>query len=83
MPAADARCDWLSDLIEPWHAGTMREKDRNGYEQHLLCCPPCLAQNDKATLAFAALPSAGTAAQPPEDLMTRLLTQLPVDAPEA
>lgn len=49
----------------------MRETDRDAYEQHLLFCPPCLAQNDKARIAFSALISAPTQ-PPPEPLVAHL-----------
>lgn len=40
----------------------MPDDDRTGFEQHLLCCPPCLQQHDKATRAMAALPAAAPSA---------------------
>jgi hypothetical protein len=75
MRAVDARCDVLAGLVGSWHTGTMREVDRDAYEQHLLFCPPCLVQNDKARLAFAALPAAPNE-PPPDDLVRRLADQL-------
>lgn len=76
MDARDARCDGLSHLVGSWHTGTMREADRNGYEQHLLFCPPCMVQNQKAGLAFAALRSAGPGG-PAVHLVDRLTARLP------
>lgn len=75
MKAVDVRCDVLSGLIGQWHAGTLRDADRDAYEQHLLFCPPCLVQNDKARLSFAALSAAATE-PPPEDLVHRLTDQV-------
>jgi hypothetical protein len=69
--AVDARCDALSTLVVRWHTGMMLERDHDAYEQHLLFCPPCLVQNDKARLSLAALP-AGANEVPPEDLVARL-----------
>lgn len=64
MAEIEDRCDVVSGLIGRWHAGTLRDADRTDFEQHLLCCPPCLAQHDKATLALAALPHAAAATAP-------------------
>jgi hypothetical protein len=58
----------------------MREADRNSYEQHLLFCPPCLAQNDKARPSLAALAGAA-ATPPPEDLLGRLTAMVDARAP--
>lgn len=75
MRAVDSRCDVVSSLISSWHDGSMRDADRSGYEQHLLFCPPCLAQNDKARLALGALHSPPSASPPPE-LLDRLVRRL-------
>jgi hypothetical protein len=53
----------------------MRDADRDAFEQHLLFCPPCMAQNDKAGLALAALTSAPTT-PPPGDLVDRLAARV-------
>lgn len=75
MNAVDARCDVISGLLGRWHAGTLRAADRDAFEQHLLFCPPCLAQHDKARLAVAALVRApGTAA--PVALVERLVARV-------
>lgn len=71
MRAVDVRCDVLSGLVGRWHMGSLRDVDLDAYEQHLLFCPPCLVQNDKARLGFAALSAAATE-PPPEDLVHRL-----------
>lgn len=75
MKAVEVRCDVLSGLVGRWHAGTLRDADREAYEQHLLFCPPCLVQNDKARLGFAAL-SAVAAELPPEDLVQHLINRI-------
>ena len=64
MSLVNDRCDVVSALIGRWHAGTMDDVDRSGFEQHLLCCPPCLQQNDKAALGLAALHSVATRRRP-------------------
>jgi hypothetical protein len=74
MRASDVSCDVVFGLIGRWMDGEMTERDRDAYEQHLLFCPPCLAQNDKARLALAALREATTAA--PGDDIRRRLAQL-------
>ena len=76
MSLANDRCDVVSALIGRWHAGTMNEADRSGFEQHLLCCPPCLRQNDKAALGLAALHEAATGS-PPDGLVEDLRVLLP------
>ncbi len=76
MTLANDRCDVVSALIGRWHAGTMRDADRSGFEQHLLCCPPCLQQNDKAALGLAALRGAATES-PPGQLFEDLHVLLP------
>jgi Putative zinc-finger len=72
------RCDAVSGLIGRWHAGTLPDVDRSGFEQHLLCCPPCLRQHDKAALALAALPAASSPVPP-----TRFLDELRALLPKA
>jgi hypothetical protein len=75
MSTVRDRCDVVSALIAKWHTGAMRPKDRDSYEQHLLFCPPCLIQNDKARLALAALSTAASQ-PPPADLVRQLTDQL-------
>jgi hypothetical protein len=75
MNAARDRCDVVSGLVASWQAGTMRDVDRNAYEQHLLYCPPCLIQNDKARLALTALRSAPVT-PPSDDLVARLTERI-------
>jgi len=70
MNASDTRCDVVSTLIMSWHVGSLREQDRNAFEQHLLFCPPCLAQSDKVGLALTAL--AELPVDPPPELLRRL-----------
>jgi Putative zinc-finger len=73
--AVTARCDVVSGLIGRWLAGTMRDADRTAYEQHLLFCPPCLAQSDKARAALLALAGAPSDA-PPGGLVDRLTARV-------
>ncbi len=82
MRTVDVRCDVLSGLIGQWHAGTLRDADRDAYEQHLLFCPPCLVQNDKARLSFTALSAAATQ-PPPEGLVHRLTDRVRSQASQA
>jgi hypothetical protein len=77
--AVEARCDVVAGLVSRWHFGTMRAVDREAYEQHLLFCPPCLVQNDKARLSFAALADVPTVV-PPQELVDGLTAM--VAAPE-
>jgi hypothetical protein len=72
---ASARCDAISGLVGRWQKGLLSDIHRHAYEQHLLFCPPCLVQNDKARLAFAALPAAATE-PPPVDLVRRMAARL-------
>jgi hypothetical protein len=65
----------VSNLVIRWQTGELPEADRDAYEQHLLFCPPCLAQNDKARLALAAL-AAAAAGSPPAELLARLVGQV-------
>lgn len=51
-------------LMIRWLAGDLDERDGEVYEQHLLFCPPCLIQKDKARIALAALPTAATVSAP-------------------
>jgi len=68
-------------LIGRWQKGLLSDVHRDSFEQHLLVCPPCLAQNDKARLAFAAL-TAARAKSPPEDLVRRLAAGVAVRGTE-
>ncbi|MEU8340222.1 zf-HC2 domain-containing protein [Spirillospora sp. NPDC048832] len=71
MRAADVSCEVVSGLLFRWQAGALPEAERDAYEQHLLFCPPCMAQNDKAHAALSALGSVA-AAMPDEALRRRL-----------
>ena len=73
--AVELSCDTASRLVGSWRAGALTTAERDAYEQHLLVCPPCLRQNDKARLAFAAL-STALDTSPPEDLLVRLTEQV-------
>jgi len=75
MHSVGPACDVVSGLISRWHAGSIRDTDREPYEEHLLCCPPCLAQNDKARAALAALQDVPTTPAA-EDLTARLVQQV-------
>jgi hypothetical protein len=75
VDAIDVRCDVISALVVRWQRAGLEDVERDAYEQHLLFCPPCLVQNDKARLAFAALPAAATE-RPPDDLVGRLAEQV-------
>jgi hypothetical protein len=75
MNATDHRCDVISALVHRWHRGLLEDVDRDTYEQHLLLCPPCLLQNDKARLAFTALSAAATE-RPSFGLSSRLFDQV-------
>jgi hypothetical protein len=79
MSAVNTRCEVISGLIGSWHTGTMRDVDRDAFEQHLLFCPPCLVQHDKARLAFAAL-AAAPRERPPAELVARLADQVSAGA---
>jgi hypothetical protein len=74
--AAEARCKVVSTLAGSWHADTLRAPDRDTYEQHLLFCPPCLVQNDKAGLAFGALRVVGAGEEPAPEALVRELMSL-------
>ncbi|MFA1549449.1 zf-HC2 domain-containing protein [Actinomadura chokoriensis] len=71
MRAVDVSCEVISGLLFRWQGGALPEADRDAYEQHLLFCPPCMAQNDKAHVALSAL-GAVPAARPDEALRRRL-----------
>ena len=73
MSAADARCSTVSGMITRWHAGSLGAAERDVYEQHLLFCPPCLAQSDKARLALDAL--AAPTGHAPDDVVGGLAAQ--------
>ena len=78
MSAVDARCSTVSGQVMRWHAGTLGVAERDVYEQHLLFCPPCLAQNDKARLALAALTDpAATTGTAPDDVVAGLESRWP------
>ena len=72
MDVSNTQCKMIVPLIVKWHTGAMRDVDRDGYEQHLLVCPPCLVQSDKAALALGAL-RAARKPQPEPDFMSQLL----------
>ena len=75
MMAVELSCDTASRLVGSWRAGALATAERDAYEQHLLVCPPCLRQNDKASLASAALSKAADET-PPDDLLVRLTEQV-------
>jgi hypothetical protein len=75
MRASDVSCDLIAGLIGRWWDGGMDDRDRDAYEQHLLFCPPCMVQNDKARTALTALGRA-TLEPVPADLHRELLTLL-------
>lgn len=79
MRASEVRCDVVFGLIGRWLDGEMTERDADAYEQHLLFCPPCLAQNDKARLGLAALGDA-LAAAPDDELRRRLARLVPAES---
>ena len=75
MRAADMTCDLVAGLMSRWWDGDMDDRDRDAYEQHLLFCPPCMVQNDKARVALTAL--ARAAREPvPADLHRDLVALL-------
>lgn len=74
MKAASISCNVIMELMGRWRDGDMDQFDRDAYEQHLLFCPPCLDQNNKARIALASLREAAVAA-PPEELL-RDITEL-------
>lgn len=75
MIATSQTCNVIVGLVGRWHKGRLSELHRNAYEQHLLFCPPCLVQHDKARLAFDALRTVATES-PSADLVRRLTERL-------
>lgn len=76
MNDIDSRCNVVSGLIGRWHLGRLREVDLEAFEQHLLYCPPCLVQHDKARAALGVLRSVPDSTAPPrlvEDLRSMVL----------
>jgi len=67
--AADVNCSVIMGLLGRWHDGEMDEQDRDAYEQHLLFCPPCLLQNDKARRVLGALARVGDELPDPDEVL--------------
>lgn len=57
-------CEVVVPLMGAWSEGVLDPADRDGFEQHLLLCPPCLARSAADRWARQALRAA---AAPPED----------------
>ncbi|HEV2371966.1 MAG TPA: zf-HC2 domain-containing protein [Streptosporangiaceae bacterium] len=53
-------CQDVFGLVGRWHDGDMPGPERDSYEQHLLFCPPCLAQVGNVRTALIALREAAT-----------------------
>lgn len=61
----DVSCDVIAKLTIRWICGRMPETDRVAYEEHLVCCPPCMLQMGKARIALTMLPEAADAEPSP------------------
>ena len=72
MKAVHLTCQVLAGLRWQWLAQALPEEDTEAYEEHLLFCPPCLVENDKARASLTALRHA-TEPVPAEPLVRRLV----------
>jgi hypothetical protein len=71
VKAVHLTCQVLTGLRWQWFDHTLPEEDTEAYEEHLLFCPPCLVENDKARVALVALRDAAVPV-PVESLVRRL-----------
>lgn len=72
MSAATLTCEMLTSLRWRWLDGGLSEDDTEAYEQHLLFCPPCLVETDKARASLTALRGVAVTA-PAEELVRHLV----------
>jgi hypothetical protein len=72
MTGSDLSCRLVARLLPQWQQATLLAGENERYEQHLLLCPPCLGQHDKARAALRALRSAA-ATGPTDALVAELV----------
>ena len=73
MKVVDVSCQVVGSLLTSWYDNALTDVETDGYEQHMLLCPPCLAQAGKLRAALSALTELAAApAVPSVDLATRL-----------
>lgn len=58
MNVSDVSCDAVVALMGRWRDGTLAERDRAAYEEHVLICPPCGVRHDCTRRALDALADA-------------------------
>ncbi|GAB3465820.1 anti-sigma factor family protein [Actinophytocola sediminis] len=68
MNPATVSCEIIVGLIGRWHDGALPPADGDAYEQHLLCCPPCLTLAENYRRALGALPTVANTSAVPADL---------------
>jgi hypothetical protein len=51
-------CRTLHGLLGRWYDGDLPPEDAEGFEEHLVLCPPCLVENRRLRVALAALAGA-------------------------
>jgi hypothetical protein len=55
MSAAEVDCRVVQRLLGRWHDGELPADESEVFEEHLVLCPPCLVENQRLTVALAAL----------------------------
>jgi hypothetical protein len=64
MRVGDITCETVGALMTRWYDQALTDIESDGYEQHLLLCPPCLVQAAKLRTALGALRALGSAPSP-------------------